>query len=425
MVVGSVRSGVNPINAKHSHLNEKAGTIASSLLRVFRAMFPLFSRRDFILQSIACAAGGLAAGPAGAQGRADAPVDADRLRLGAAWRVAQQGQAVDYAGILQINWPARQVHIVAAQELPDRAHGLLAEGDGSLLVVATRPGHWLLRLDAEGAVRTRYRLDREQPLRTLAGHALASADGQWIYTTETDTRDGSGWIGVRDGRTLARVAAWPTHGLDPHQHTWGPDGSLLVVNGGIARDTRGNKVRLDTMAPSLVRLDAATGRLREQWRLDDPRLSLRHVAWNHRPDGAPLLGIALQAEHDAPARRRAAPILALWDAPSGLRLASHTGAGDGYSGDICAGPGGGFILSSQRTGEGLLWHPDAPQQWLTLARVTEPCALASGPEPGGVLLAAQLGIARWSPRGGAAMLPWPQALAPDNHWVVLPPPARA
>ena len=100
-------------------------------------------------------------------------------------------------------------------------------------------------------------------------------------------------------------------------------------------------------------------------------------------------------------------------------------AAAGYSGDICAGPGGGFVLSGQRTGEGLLWHPDAPDRWTTLARITEPCALANWPDAGGVLVGAQFGIARWRAAGAPAMLPWPQALTPDNHWVVLAPPAPA
>lgn len=388
-------------------------------------MFAHLSRREFILHAIAGAGGGLAAGTVWAQPGAGGPLGTDSLRLGAAWRVAENGRAVDHVGVLAVDWAAAQVRIVASQVLPERAHGLLAEAGGGLLVVAARPGRWLMRLDGEGQVLARHRLDTEQPLRTLGGHAITSADGQWVLTTETDIRDGSGWIGVRDARTLARVHAWPTHGLDPHQHLWAPDGSLLVANGGIPRDAQGDKRNLDAMAPSLVRLDGHTGALLGQWRLEDPRLSLRHLAWNRRHDGQPVLGVALQAEHDTPAQRREAPILALWDADQGLRLATRSVAAAGYSGDICAGPGGGFVLSGQRTGEGLLWHPDAPDRWTTLARITEPCALANWPDAGGVLVGAQFGIARWRAAGAPAMLPWPQALTPDNHWVVLAPPAPA
>lgn len=84
-----------------------------------------------------------------------------------------------------------------------------------------------------------------------------------------------------------------------------------------------------------------------------------------RPASAPLLGIALQVEHDDPVQRRDAPVLALWDGQV-LQLANRTVAGAGCAGDIAPGPGGGFIVSGQRLGEGLLWHPDASERWTTL-----------------------------------------------------------
>jgi hypothetical protein len=70
-------------------------------------------------------------------------------------------------------------------------------------------------------------------------------------------------------------------------------------------------------------------------------------------------------------------------------------------------------------GEGLLWHPDAPDRWTPIARLTEPCALASWPDRGGVLLAGQRGVGLWHPVHPPAMLPWPVSLLPDNHWVAL------
>jgi hypothetical protein len=139
------------------------------------------------------------------------------------------------------------------------------------------------------------------------------------------------------------------------------------------------------MDPSLVRLHPHSGALLRQWRLDDPRQSIRHLAWSlpvaadvRGPARASLLGIALQAEHDDPARRRDAPLLALWDGQD-LRLANRTVDGAGYAGDIAPGTGGSFIVSSQRSHEGLLWHPDAPERWIPIAKLTEPCALPPGP----------------------------------------------
>lgn len=347
-----------------------------------------------------------------------------RVRLAAAWRshgdTPDCGRDCDQVGVLELDWTARTVRVAASLPVQGRAHGLLAEADGGFLAVATRPGRWLLRCDAQGRLVTRHRLDDETPLRTLGGHVLSSADGQWLYTTETDTRDGSGWIGVRDRHTLQRVAQWPTHGLDPHHLTLDASGALLVLNGGIPRTADGKAVRLHTMDPSLVRLDPHSGTLLGQWRLDDPRLSLRHLAWSLPPEAGqpPVLGIALQTQQDEPAERRDAPVLALWDGQA-LRLANRRPAAAGYGGDIAPGPGGGFIVSGQRVGEGLLWHPDAPDRWTTIAKLTEPCALAAWPGRGGVLMAAGRGIGFWHPSLPPAMLPWPMAMAPDNHWIVL------
>ena len=110
------------------------------------------------------------------------------------------------------------------------------------------------------------------------------------------------------------------------------------------------------MESSLVRIDTGTGKLLQQWRLDDPRLSLRHIAWSHVPgDGDARLGVAIQAEHERAEDRAQAPILAVLD---GERLSTPTRANDnfGYAGDIAAAWGGGFVLSSNQVGLVQLWH---------------------------------------------------------------------
>lgn len=387
-------------------------------------MSPLLNRRT-LLQHTAWLAAASALSPAHAASTSPDTADLpDGVRLAAAWRshgdTPTCGVDCDQVGVLELDWRARQVRIVGSLPVAGRAHGLMAEPDGGFVAVATRPGLWLLRCDAQGQLQTRHHLGDETPLRTLGGHVIASADGQWLYTTETDRQDGSGWIGVRERHSFRRVAAWPTHGLDPHQLTLDASGALLVLNGGIPRSADGRPVRLEAMDPSLVRLDTTTGALLGQWRLGDPRLSLRHLAWGEaaEPGQAPLLGIALQTQHTQPAERLEAPVLALWDGQQ-LRLANRLPAAAGYGGDIAPGPGGGFIVSGQRVGEGLLWHPGAPDRWTPIARLTEPCALASWPERGGVLLAGQRGVGLWHPVHPPAMLPWPVTLLPDNHWVTL------
>ena len=52
----------------------------------------------------------------------------------------------------------------------------------------------------------------------------------------------------------------------------------IVANGGLWRTLEGQKRDLDRMDPSLVKLDGRDGALRAQWRLPDPRLSIRAVS---------------------------------------------------------------------------------------------------------------------------------------------------
>ena len=343
-------------------------------------------------------------------------------RLATAWRLpgATDAHAGYRAGVLELDWVAGRMRLHSEIELPSRAHGLLALPDGGYVVVANRPGRWLLRCDAAGRVVVRHDIDAEQPQRSFNGHVVASPDGRRLLTVETDVASGEGWIGVRDPATLARVGAYPSLGLDPHQLVFDVDGALLVANGGIPRDGAGRKVDLERMAPSLVRLAADGGRLLGRWELPDRRLSLRHMAWAH--GAQPLLGLALQAEHDDAGERAQAPVLAVWDGRT-LAMPNADAQGGGYAGDIAAAPGGGFVLSAQKRRLGLWWHPGRPAEMTRIAELTEPCALVDTADGDGVHLGAGRGIARWHLRLAPRMLPWPQALAPDNHAVRLLPAA--
>lgn len=341
-------------------------------------------------------------------GAAVLPVQAvAHQRLGAAWRGANEDSA-HRVGVLAVDWERRQLRIAGATNVPSRPHGLLPEAGGGLLAVALRPGRWLMRLDADGRVVRRIDIADEPLPRRFDGHVVAGADGRTLYTTETDARTGAGRIGVRDAASLRKLDDWPSHGLEPHQLLLDPAGALVVANGGIRRGADDRKLDLDRMDASLVRLDGRDGALRGQWKLPDPRLSIRHLAWGHEG----LLGIALQAEHDDPAQRRAAPALSVWD---GERLTTPPG-GEGYAGDIAGAPGGGFVISHAMRDVAWWWHPSAPERLTPVAQLQRAYALAGGDA---VLIAAGRGLARWHPRDAPAMLPWPEPMALDNHIVML------
>ena len=343
----------------------------------------------------------------------------DPIAVAAAWRGPSKGDAYQ-AGILEARWDTNQVAIRQATVLPGRAHDIHAEADGGLLAVAYRFGDWLLRTDAQGKVMRQLSL-RDEGSRLMAGHAAYSADGAVLYVTEIDSRDNQGWVSVRDAQSFKKLAEWRSQGADPHQLVVDRDGSLLVANGGVARNPQNDrKLSLTHMDSSLVRLDARTGAMLGQWRLDDRRLSLRHMDWNqpNSKDGA-LLGIAMLAEHEDAATRAQAPVLAVFDGDQ-LSLPSSQGDGIGYCGNIVAAHGGGFMLSSTAE-KALLWHPGIPQKLQTVVDMRETYALAAWPGPdarGGVIIATAVGLLRWHPSLPAKLLAWPQPMAIDNHWML-------
>lgn len=384
----------------------------------------MLSRRELLLTLAASALRTPAAFASGASPSESA------IRIGATWRGVARDSSYRI-GVLELDPAGNSLRIMWSQPLPGRAHGLVTGTDGSLLVVAVRPGQWMQRYDANGRLQQALQLDTHAD-RHFTGHAIASADGQLLYTGETDPRDDSGWIGVRDIHTLQLVSQWPTHGVEPHDLKLDATGALIVANGGIRRASGDRKRELERMDSSLVRLAATDGALLGQWRADDPRLSLRHMSWSHNMDGSPLLGIALQAEHDSPEARRDAPVLATWDGAQ-LEIPSHAADANGYAGDIATAPRGGFILSSNQVGRALWWHPSAPGKLTQIAQLTEAYALSShrgGAALGGggtedtVLISSARGAAAWNPARPAVLLPWPEAMVLENHWVAFDPPHR-
>ncbi len=369
--------------------------------------------------------------------------------LAAAW----EAQGSFHIGLLSA--AGLQLRVQAALEVPSRPHGVVALPDGSVLAVARRPGDWMVRWHPGRNTAPLWRWQTAEaafPDRTFNGHVLAGPDGQTLYTTETDVETGTSLVGVRDARTLEKVAEWPTHGIDAHELIWDLQGTsgtsgtpraptLIVANGGVptAPETGRAKRDMHRMDSSLVRLDGTTGELLGQWRLDDPRLSLRHLAWN--PAGT-VLGIALQAEHDDPALRHAAPVHARFDgqalhAEPQVGNAAQTGAKapkeapvppiqaptnlQGYGGSIVATPEG-WAVSCPKAGCAVLFNAQGLRTGqIALAEV---CALASD---GARLWAGGLGQSLWHQRVPGASdardstqaLTHPGALYQarlDNHW---------
>lgn len=302
-----------------------------------------------------------------------------------------------------------QAEVSARLVVPTRAHGFARLPNGDVLAAARRPGLWLRRFAPEGKLRHEA---WAEPGRQFNGHVLPSADGRVLYSTEQWHEDGAGVVALRDPLTLALKDEWETGGTDPHQLLRVGD-TLYVANGGVPTrpETGRAKQALARMDSSLVAFDLRTGRRSGPWRIEDPRLSLRHLAWH---DGSRTLGIALQAEHDDPAERARAPLLAVFDSQR-LRTVALTGGEPtaGYAGDLCATPDG-FLLSATRAGALMRWS--LREGWVASIPLAEACALIGTPSVSHVLA---LGSATGWVETGAEPLKLPAGCKPDNHALLL------
>jgi uncharacterized protein len=341
------------------------------------------------------------------------------------WLLAAWAQAKDLTrhqtGLLQVDWASRAVVSRWSVDLQSRAHGFAVDAHG-VVVTAYRTGGWMLRLDAHGRELARAlasTLDRPGMKPRFNGHCVScvakAGGGELVVATMTNAVDGQGCLGVFEAQTLAAVDVWPSHGLEPHDIKCDAQGGLIVANGGLRRDTQGNPMRAERVDSSLVRVSPRNGELLGRWRLPDRHLSMRHLAWAQG-----RLGVALQAEHDDSAARRAAPALAVWDG-SMLVVPAHDARTFGLAGDISACADGGFVLSNHRQGRALRWHPDAPTVMTQVAQLEHAGALANaGPNgDGATLIAAARGLGRWHPTQAPMLVPWEHEWVLDNHWITL------
>ncbi|HEY6642014.1 DUF1513 domain-containing protein [Povalibacter sp.] len=205
---------------------------------------------------------------------------------------------------------------VFGAHIPLRAHGCAIDPADPQRVYffARRPGTAAFELRRDTL---QVRMLFETPAgRHLAGHGVFSPDGSLLYTPEHDYENVRGVLAVRRTSDFSIVAEIDTHGIDPHEVAWLPDGrSLLVANGGIMTHPRTfrRKLNIATMDPSLCVIDASNGECREQWRLPDHLLSIRHLSVTS--SGVTAIGLQYEGEPaDAPG------IAAIYQPGSGLRL---------------------------------------------------------------------------------------------------------
>lgn len=353
----------------------------------------VLSRRQFLLQ------GGAVALSLALPLPSRAAVNGEHASLLAAWQLPT---GVYQVGVL--SWKNTRLStpytIDSAVDLPTRPHGLMHLQGDEYLVVARRPGDWIMRLNIQTGDTARTWQDED---RHLNGHS--AVHGDCLFTTETDVLTGQGVLGVRHRETFELLDVWPTQGRDPHEMLVLPGGVLgidepflLVANGGIQTHADMGRTQLNhlPMDSSVVAMHPRTGRVFNQWTLRDSRLSLRHMAVH----ASGVVGIAMQAHHAVEADQEAAPVLALLD-EQGLRPVAESIGVNGYAGDIATTPEG-FVISCTKNDSAAQF--DLQGKLLNTQQAKAACALAS--RGGEVWLGHQAGEDK-------------NSFELDNHWLLI------
>ncbi|WP_420413116.1 DUF1513 domain-containing protein [Roseibium sp.] len=313
--------------------------------------------------------------------------------------------------------------IQAQVTLPARGHGVAVSGDGQCLAAfARRPGTFAVVAWPFS----------ERPLQTLVasegrhfyGHGCFSKDGRLLYAVENDFENARGAVGIYDvtGANVFRLGEFDSHGIGPHEVLMSPDGqTLIVANGGIEThpDRAREKLNLKTMSPSVVFLDAGTGDLLAEHRLDPSlhQLSLRHMALDEQ--GRAWVGGQFEGPED-----ETPPLVAVIsrdEAPVLTGLPTHlTGKLQNYIGSVTANAEGSVIATSApRGGKTLFWnakngtfigHQDIPDG-CGVAPIDQGNFLISDGN-GGVSYVADA-------EDGAEILARPPGFAWDNHLTAL------
>lgn len=322
-----------------------------------------------------------------------------QARLLAAWQLPS---GLYQVGVLNAagQGAALSYDVTMVFDLPTRPHGLMHLHGDEYLVIARRPGDWLLRLNIRSGETSRVWQEED---RHLNGHSALHGDR--LYTTETDVLGGTGVLAVRNRHTFELLDVWPTHGKDPHEMLVLPKGGLgidepflLVANGGIPTHADMGRTQLNQlpMDSSVVAMSPRTGRVLNQWTLSDSRLSLRHMAAH----AGGVVGIAMQAHHSTFALQDAAPVLALLD-ETGLRVAPDSAGVKGYAGDIVATPQGFVISCTKNNSAGQF---DVQGNLLHSQAANAACALAAEGE--------QVWL-------GSLAVEFSRPLELDNHWLLI------
>jgi len=276
--------------------------------------------------------------------------------------------------------------------LPARAHDVsLHPHKNELVVFARRPRHFILILDAiSGQVLQRIETAQNRP---LYGHGVFSLDGQFLYLSANDLDAKQGVIMVLDTSDHYRqVAEFSAGGIGTHEICLLRDGkTLLAANGGILThpETGRSKLNLESMTPALTYLDTQSGRVIDDYRLDEKyhQLSIRHLDVNQNDS----VCFAMQYQGS---RHHRLPLVGFHCGEEQLQLAQIPSPVlvqmKNYCGSVCADASGElFAVSSPRGNLITTWN--AQGEFVESLNLADGCGIAKSHQNSGFYLSSGKG----------------------------------
>ena len=331
--------------------------------------------------------------------------------------------ARDSAGQLHLYLIGQQGEVLLDHPLPGRAHHTGVHPHRPLLAcIARRPGNFIDLVD--------YRQQRLVKRITAGsgrhffGHGIFSEDGRWLITTENEIGSGQGRVVIRALETnYSIIADYPSYGTGPHELIQQPGSPILTVaNGGILThpDHGREKLNLDSMQPSLLRLNLHSGERLEQQQLPAHlhQLSIRHIDTNRQ--GSTVIALQDQAGkgHNRPlvAVHHPGQPIELLQAPQAVYLAMK-----GYCGSARFDHSGRFAAVSAPRGNLISFWDLHENRFISAIKSRDGCGLAATGNSAEFIISAGTGhcLRHNLKQGTTKRLPSTMATAWDNHLATL------
>ncbi len=331
--------------------------------------------------------------------------------------------AKDRSGQYHLYLVGKQGQVLLDHPLPGRAHHTEAHPLLPLLAcVARRPGRFIDIVDYQQQRLVKRIIAGND--RHFFGHAIFSEDGRWLITTENEISSGQGRVVIRAlAQDYAIIADYPSHGIGPHELVQQPGSTVLsVANGGILThpDRGREKLNLDSMQPSLVRLDLHNGNRLEQQILppEQHQLSIRHIDTN--PEGTTVIAFQYQGNiglnPPLVGVHRPGEAIQLLRAPEPVNLAMK-----GYCGSARCDQSGRFAAVSAPRGDLISFWDLQKNQFISAIKSRDGCGLAASDNKAEFIISSGTGRCLRHNLETGVTDPLPQTIATawDNHLTTL------